>query len=117
MRLLFVTLSILLALCAALTWSTLHWTSSDGQRVGTVQGLNHEGWLCKTWEGELPLLAPPGTAVEAFHFTVRDNELAAGLNALVGRPMVLHYQQHKGIPSSCFGETEYFVVGARPASH
>jgi len=26
----------------------------------------------------------------------------------------LTYQQHKGIPTSCFGETEYFVVNVQP---
>ena len=26
----------------------------------------------------------------------------------------LVYEQHKGVPSSCFGETEYFITGARP---
>jgi hypothetical protein len=25
----------------------------------------------------------------------------------------LSYEQHKGLPTSCFGETEYFVNGVR----
>jgi hypothetical protein len=25
----------------------------------------------------------------------------------------LRYEQHKGVPTSCFGETEYFVNGVR----
>jgi len=26
---------------------------------------------------------------------------------------VLTYEQHRGVPTSCFGETDYFVTGAR----
>jgi hypothetical protein len=26
----------------------------------------------------------------------------------------LHYEQHKGVPTSCFGETEYFVTEVEP---
>jgi len=25
----------------------------------------------------------------------------------------LNYEQHKGLPSSCFGDTEYFVVAVK----
>jgi len=27
--------------------------------------------------------------------------------------VVLLYEQHKGVPSSCFGETEYFITDVR----
>jgi hypothetical protein len=30
--------------------------------------------------------------------------------------VVLHYQQHKWIPFSCFAETEYFVTDVRPST-
>jgi hypothetical protein len=26
---------------------------------------------------------------------------------------MLEYEEHKGIPSSCFGDTPYFVVGVK----
>ena len=29
--------------------------------------------------------------------------------------MTLHYEQRKWIPSSCFGDTEFFVTAARVA--
>ena len=28
----------------------------------------------------------------------------------------LHYDQHKGVPSDCFGETEYFVTQVEPVA-
>jgi hypothetical protein len=28
--------------------------------------------------------------------------------------VALPYEQHEGVPGSCFGETEYFVTGVRP---
>jgi hypothetical protein len=27
--------------------------------------------------------------------------------------VVLRYQEHRGVPTSCFGDTPYFVVGVR----
>ncbi len=39
--------------------------------------------------------------------------IARRLNANVGKRMDLHFEQHKWIPSSCFGETEYFVTDFR----
>ena len=101
------------AALAGFTWVTLHWSYSDGERAGYVQKLSHKGWLCKTWEGEMAMVTMPGTVAEKFFFTVPDRALAAKLNANVGKRVALHYEQHKWIPSSCFGETEYFVIEMR----
>lgn len=98
---------------AAFTWLTLHWSYSDGERAGYVQKLSRKGWLCKTWEGEMAMVTMPGTVSEKFAFTVRDNAIAAKINASVGKRMALHYEQHRWVPTSCFGDTEYFVNGVR----
>jgi len=98
---------------AGFTWVTLHWAYSDGERAGYVQKLSRKGWLCKTWEGEMAMVTMPGTVAEKFAFTVPDNAVAAKLNASVGKRVALHYEQHKWLPSSCFGETEYFVTAVR----
>jgi hypothetical protein len=103
----------ILAGAACFTSLALHWTYSDGQRAGYVQKVARRGWVCKTWEGEMAMVNAPGAAAERFRFTVRDDGLAAGLNAVAGQRVALHYEQHKGIPSSCFGDTEYFVTSAR----
>ena len=95
------------------TWVTLHWSYSEGERAGYVQKLSKKGFVCKTWEGEMAMVTMPGTVAEKFLFTVPSDALAARLNASVGKRMALHYQQHKWIPSSCFGETEYFVTDMR----
>jgi hypothetical protein len=98
---------------AGFTWITLHWSYSDGERAGYVQKFSRKGWLCKTWEGEMAMVTMPGTVAEKFAFTVTDNAVAAKLNAGVGKRMALHYEQHQWVPSSCFGETEYFVTDLR----
>ncbi len=46
-------------------------------------------------------------------FTVRNDSVAEVINRTIGKRVALTYLQHKGIPTSCFGETEYFVVGVR----
>ncbi|MDR3395356.1 MAG: hypothetical protein P4L70_10195 [Parasulfuritortus sp.] len=104
----------LVLLAAAWTWVTLNWTYSEGERAGYIQKFSRKGWLCKTWEGEVAMVTMPGAIPEKFEFSVRDDAVAARINALAGNRMVLHYQQHKFVPSSCFAETEYFVVDVQP---
>lgn len=100
---------VVAAVFAAYIWIALHWSYSEGERAGFMQKLSSKGWICKTWEGELSLVALPGAAPEKFIFTVRDDAVAARINQLVGQRVALVYEQHKGLPTSCFGETEYFV--------
>jgi len=95
------------------TWLTLHWAYAKGEHAGFVQKLSKQGWLCKTWEGEMAMVSMPGSMSEKFHFTVPDDAVAQKINAIVGKRVALVYEQHKWIPSSCFGETEYFVTDVR----
>ena len=109
LTLLFTLLLILLLGLAAYTWLMLNWSYSSGERAGLLQKFSKKGWICKTWEGELMLTAMPGAIPEKFEFTVRDERLAAELSANAGKRIVITYAQHKGLPSSCFGDTEYFA--------
>ena len=95
------------------TWGALHFVYSTGERAGFLQKISKKGWICKTWEGELQLAAIPGSMPEMFSFTVRSDSIAEVLNKLNGERVVVTYEQHKGLPTSCFGETEYFVTQAR----
>ena len=105
---------ILPALCfVAYTWLVLTWSFSAGERAGYVQKLSRKGWLCKTWEGEMALVSMPGTVAEKFPFTVRSDEVARRINDTIGARVALTYEQHIGIPTSCFGETQYFVTAVR----
>ena len=98
---------------AGFTWVTLHWSYSEGERAGYVQKLSRKGFICKTWEGEMAMVTMPGTVAEKFLFTVPSDAIAAKLNASVGKRMALRYEQHKWIPTSCFGDTESFVSDVR----
>jgi hypothetical protein len=105
---------VVLGACAAFAlyvYLALNWSYSQGERAGFLQKVSYKGWICKTWEGELSLVALPGAAPEKFFFTVRDDAVAAQVNAAAGKRVTLQYEQHKGLPSSCFGDTDYFVVG------
>ena len=102
-----------LVFLAGATWITLHYTYSSGERAGYVQKLSKKGWICKTWEGEMAMVTMPGTVAEKFHFTVPDDAVAARINTSVGLRVALHYEQHKWIPFSCFGDTEFFVTDVR----
>lgn len=98
---------------AAYTWTTLHWSFSQGERAGYLQKFSHKGWLCKTWEGELQMIPVPGSVPEKFIFSVRDDAVASTMNGLLGKRVSLHYEQHKGVPTTCFGETEYYVTSIK----
>jgi hypothetical protein len=106
---LWVFLVVVVAGLVAYTPLTLWWSYSDGERVGVLQKLSKKGWVCKTNEGELALYVVTGVAPQIFYFTVRDNAVAKQLNDALGERVRLHYTEHRGIPSSCFGDTNYFV--------
>jgi hypothetical protein len=55
----------------------------------------------------------PGAAPEKFYFSVRDDATVAKINAAMGKRISLVYEQHRGVPSNCFGETEYFAVDVK----
>jgi len=99
----------------AVTLFSLYFVYSSGERTGFVQKLSRRGWVCKTWEGEMALVTLPGTVAEKFQFTVHDDALAQKItnDMATGKRMALHYDQHKWLPNSCLGETEYWVTEAR----
>jgi hypothetical protein len=102
-----------IALFGLYVYVALSWSYSTGERAGFLQKVSNKGWICKTWEGELSLVAIPGAAPEKFLFTVRDEAVAQKVNAAAGKRVTLNYEQHKGLPSSCFGDTDYFVVDVK----
>ncbi len=104
---------IVVAGLAGFTWLTLHWSYSTGERAGYVQKFSRKGWLCKTWEGEMAMVTMPGTVSEKFPFTVANDAIAEKVNRTLGKKVVLQYEQHRWLPSSCFGETGYFVSDVR----
>jgi len=92
-------------------YATLHFSYSTGERVGYIQKMSNKGWICKTWEGELAMLNQPGVPAQIFNFTVRDDAVAQNIMKYAGQRVSLSYDQHRGVPTSCFGETEYYVTG------
>src|SRR6516164_469540 len=97
----------------AFTWLTLHWSYSDGERAGLLQKFSRRGWICKTYEGEMVLATVATVNAEKFSFTVRDADIAKQLTGYIGDHITVHYEQRKWIPTSCFGDTEYFVTSVQ----
>jgi hypothetical protein len=90
-------------------WVALGYTYASGERAGYVQKISKKGWLCKTWEGELAMANLPGTMPQIFSFTVRNDSIANVLEQTIGKQVSVTYEQLRGLPTSCFGETEYFI--------
>ena len=92
-------------------WVSLGYAYSSGERAGYVQKISKKGWVCKTWEGELAMANLPGTMPQIFSFTVRNDSIVKVIEQNAGKQVSLTYDQHRGVPTTCFGETEYFVTG------
>jgi len=105
-------LAAIIVLFALYTWFTLSWSYSEGERAGYLQKFSKKGWLCKTWEGEILLSSMPGAIPERFAFTVRDDAVVKQLQNAMGQRVQITYEQHLGVPTSCFGETGYFATRA-----
>ena len=95
------------------TFATLKFSYSAGDRIGYVQKLSHKGWICRTWEGELAMSPVPGAAPQIFTFTVPDDAVAKKVASLEGKKVALHYEEKRGVPNSCFGDTHYFITDVR----
>lgn len=92
----------------------MSYTYSSGTRTGYVQKISRKGWLCKTWEGELAMATAPGVSPQIFTFTIRNDSLAAAIEHDMGKGRVaVQYDEHRGVPTSCLGDTPYFVVSYR----
>lgn len=105
----FLVLTVVILATVAWTWFALSWSYSDGERAGVLQKFSRKGWICKTYEGELALYIVGGVSPEISAFSVRDTAVVEELNALVGERVRVHYTEHRGIPTTCFAETRYFV--------
>jgi hypothetical protein len=107
---------LLLLIAAPIVWTafSLWWSFADGERAGVLQKFVHRGWVCKTYEGEIALYYGGGQYLgpgspQLWDFSVRDPAVAATVSKAVGHRVQMHYTEHPGIPTSCFGDTRYFV--------
>ena len=104
---LFFTLAFFLG--AAYLLVAFNYSYSDGSRAGYIQKFSNKGWICKSYEGELAMTTVPGVAPVLWDFTVRDEKIASQLTQVMGKRLVLHYKEYRYLPTTCFGETPYFV--------
>jgi hypothetical protein len=102
-------LTVLLFLGAAYLLVAFNWSYSDGSRAGYIQKLSQKGWVCKTWEGELAMTTVPGVAPVLWGFSVWDQRVADDLTKVMGKRVILHYKEYRYLPTTCFGETDYYV--------
>ena len=106
---------IILPLLAFAIWAavTLNVVYERGEQYGYVQNFAKQGVVCATWEGELAKSNVPGVAPEIFRFSVRDDGVAADIQANIGKRVALQYEEHRNVPTSCFAKSDNFVTGVR----
>jgi len=59
----------------------------------------------------MTMVSLPGSTPEKFEFTVMDDRVADEVSKAIGKRVSLRYEQKVGIPTSCFGDTRYYVTG------
>ncbi|MCL2760529.1 MAG: hypothetical protein FWD70_02640 [Desulfuromonadales bacterium] len=101
----------MVALFAFYIWVVLNWSYAKGERTGYIQKFSKRGWICKTWEGEMSIVTVPGSLPEKFDFSLRDDALATKINNSLGKRVSITYEEHVGVPTACFGDTEFYVTG------
>ncbi len=99
----------LLLLFTLYTGLMFAWSYSEGERAGIIQKFSRKGWICKTYEGELAMSIVPGVTPTIWEFSVRNEAVVPRLSAALGKRVVLHYSEHVGLVTTCFGHTNYFV--------
>jgi hypothetical protein len=109
-RFLLWTLAVAVMVPAVYFLFVFNWSYSEGERAGWVQKFSSKGWFCKTWEGEMAMVSLPGSTVEKFYFTVWDDKVAEKVQQAMGKRVSITYAQKVGIPTSCFGDTRYYVT-------
>ncbi len=114
---LFLVVLIPVLLFALYTWTALHWDYSNGYRSGVLQKFSQKGWSCKTYEGELWQSVVANVAPQIWDFTVRDERIVKQLDSLVGKEVRVHYTEHRGVPTTCFGDTPYYVDSVAVVTH
>lgn len=92
-----------------------NFTRSSGSRAGVLITFNQEGYLFKTYEGELNLggiNALPGNTIanNMWKFSVRDANVASKLDTLQGKKVRLQYKE-KAKNFFWQGQTNFFVDG------
>ena len=102
-------LMLVFSIGAAYLLVAFNYSYSDGSRAGYIQKFSHKGWICKTNEGELAMTTVPGVAPIVWNFSVWEGKVASQLAQVMGKRLVLHYKEYRYLPTTCFGETAYFV--------
>jgi hypothetical protein len=92
---------------------TLGYSYSKGDRAGYTQKISQRGWICKTWEGELAQANLPGSMPQIFKFSVRNDSIAHLIQESLGKRVSLTYEEHRGVPTRCFGDTDYYITNIR----
>jgi hypothetical protein len=114
-------ISLIIIILVIFFYLKYFYTYSDGYRAGLLQKFSRKGTIFKTYEGELVLSSVSGSsgenstviASEKFYFSVKSDSLAARLDTLQGRSVIVHYRQ-KNAPVFWRGDSPYLVDGVKP---
>lgn len=95
------------------SWVATRFPYATEEVTGYVQSFKKQGWLCKTWEGQMVVSGIPGSIPSIQTFTVKNDSIAEALQGAMQNRLTITLDQHRGVPASCFGETQSYLTGFR----
>ena len=114
---LYMTLALFIFIVGLFIYWSYFFTYSDGYRAGLLQKFSRKGTVFKTYEGEMILSSVQSSenvaiASEKFLFSVADKNIAAQLDSLQGKHVVVHYiQKNNTLPWR--GESAFIVSSVK----
>lgn len=109
-KIILIILLILVVLGIAVTQA--HITYSEGSRSGYIKKFSKNGYIIKTYEGDLVQQINGVLTADSFHFTVKDDKIVQDITrALNNNERVeVKYKQQLYLFQALHGDTQYFVT-------
>ncbi|MDQ2720818.1 MAG: hypothetical protein M3Z26_13815 [Bacteroidota bacterium] len=113
-KILYTTIGVIIALLVIFTILNVTFTYSEGSRAGRLIKFSHNGYVFKTYEGEINLggvtNATNGNMMMNYmwDFSVEDKTIADSLSTMEGKDIRVHYKQ-KLATLPWRGNTKYIV--------
>jgi len=106
---LLVAVLVLLGLAALYLWARPPGPIRTASGPATCRSFSRQGWICKTWEGELAMVSMPGTSQEKSHSPCMIRHSPSRINKSMGQ-RVRCTTSKGGNSHDCLGETPYWVT-------
>lgn len=88
---------------------------SQSEQTGTLFKLSYDGYLFKTYEGQLHIIGSAVlTSQSTWDFSIKNKEVYETMHQYVGKPVKLHYKELPETALPWQGKTKFLVYKVEP---